>query len=100
MQKDDSITSARAKADSTTKDENIFVSSHDTKPNVVGSQCHGTSIERVTKEKQSAWIVKFFRYGYRNGREMNIRIGKFCLRIARHQLALWKNSNPVFNLLY
>jgi hypothetical protein len=56
--------------------------------------------ESVNPEIQSAWIVKCFRYGYRNGREMNIRIGKFCLRIAQHQLAFWKKNDPVFNLLF
>ena len=42
MQKADSIPSDGTKAGSEQKVENIFVSSHDTKPNVVGSQSHGT----------------------------------------------------------
>jgi hypothetical protein len=54
----------------------------------------------VTQKKERGWIVKCFRYGYREGWEMNIRMGKFSLRIARHQFAFWKNSNPVFNLLF
>ncbi|MEZ5034706.1 MAG: hypothetical protein R2796_06935 [Chitinophagaceae bacterium] len=37
MQKADSNSSAGAKVDSSTKDENLSVSSHDTKPDVVGS---------------------------------------------------------------
>lgn len=36
MQKADSNSSAGTKVDSSTKDEDIFVSSHDTKPNVSG----------------------------------------------------------------
>ena len=36
MQKADSIPSVGTKADSEQKDENLFVSSHDTKPNVSG----------------------------------------------------------------
>lgn len=42
----------------------------------------------------------FFKYGYRNGKEINIRIGKFSLRVAQHQFAFWIKSNPVFNLLF
>lgn len=44
--------------------------------------------------------MKFFRYGYRDGMEANFRIGKWTLRVARHQLAFWKNYNPIFNLLF
>lgn len=47
MQKADNIPSDGTKADSSTKDENLQSSSHDTKPNVVGSQSHSTSIESV-----------------------------------------------------
>ena len=46
MQKADSITSAGANADSEQKAEVSTSSSNDTKPNVVGSQCHATEIER------------------------------------------------------
>ena len=46
MQKVDSNSSAGANADSEKKDDNIFVSQHSSKPNVVGSQCHSTEIER------------------------------------------------------
>ena len=49
MQKAESIPSDGTKADSEQKVENIFVSSHDTKTNVVGSQSLGTSIESVTQ---------------------------------------------------
>lgn len=45
MQKADSNSSAGYVADSSTKDDNLQSSSHDTKPNVVGSQSHGTLIE-------------------------------------------------------
>lgn len=44
--------------------------------------------------------VKYFRYGYKNGREINIRMGKYELRIAQHQFAFWKYNDPVFNLLF
>ena len=48
MQKVDSNSSAGATADSEQKVENIFVSQHSSKPNVVGSQCHGTlSFEQI-----------------------------------------------------
>ena len=48
MQKADSITSAGANADSEQKAEVSTSSSNDTKPNVVGSQCHGTlSFEQI-----------------------------------------------------
>ena len=40
----------------------------------------------------------YFRYGVKNGREINFRIGKFGLRIAQHQFAFWVNMNPVFDL--
>ena len=42
----------------------------------------------------------YFKYGYKNGKEINIRTGQFSLRIAQHQFALWVNSNPGFNLLF
>lgn len=42
MQKGDSNSSAGANADSQPKDEVTTSSSNDTKPLVVGSQCHGT----------------------------------------------------------
>lgn len=41
MQKDDSVPSAGAKADSTTTDQDMQSSSNDTKPPVVGSQMSG-----------------------------------------------------------
>ena len=42
----------------------------------------------------------FFRYGYKGGKEINIRIGQSCLRIARHQFAFWVGYNTVINLLF
>ena len=56
MQKAESIPSDGTKADSEQKVENIFVSSHDTKPNVVGSQGHGTLIEPMTDEQRLSKI--------------------------------------------
>lgn len=44
--------------------------------------------------------IKTFKHGYRNGWELNINVGKYCLRIARHQLAFWKNYDPIFNKLF
>lgn len=43
---------------------------------------------------------KFFRFGYRDGAELNIRFWKYTLRIARHQFAFWVKYDPVFNLLF
>ena len=41
--------------------------------------------------------IKTFKNGVGNGWEINF-IGKvFNLRIARHQLAFWKNYNPIVN---
>lgn len=44
--------------------------------------------------------LKYFSHGYKNGKEINIAIGKYSLRIATHQLAFWKNHDAVFNLLF
>lgn len=44
--------------------------------------------------------IKTFKHGYKNGWEMNIHLGKFSLRIARHQFAFWRNYDPFFNLLF
>ena len=54
MQKDDSKGQAPTAADSEQKDQDLFVSQHIAKPNVVGSQCLGTEKESVNPEKQSA----------------------------------------------
>lgn len=43
--------------------------------------------------------VRFFRRGYRSGWELNIIGRVWNLRIARHQVALWKNQEAVFNFL-
>jgi len=45
MQKADSIPSDGTAADSEQKDEDLFVCQHSSKPDVVGSQSHGTSLE-------------------------------------------------------
>ncbi len=42
MQKDDRKSPCRTEADSGQNDENLFVSQHNAKPLVVGSQSHGT----------------------------------------------------------
>jgi len=44
--------------------------------------------------------IKTFKHGYRNGWEVNFFAGNFSLRVARHQLAFWKNHNPIVNLLF
>ena len=55
MEKDDSITSAGAEADSEPKAEVTTSSSNDTKPNVVGSQCTPMSLEKANQLIQSAF---------------------------------------------
>lgn len=54
------------------------------------------------KEGQvKSWLsYSYFKYGYRNGREVNFCIGQFSLRIAQHQFAFWVKNDPVFNLLF
>lgn len=47
MQKDDNKSQARTEADSEQNGQDLFVSQHNAKPPVVGSQCHGTLIESV-----------------------------------------------------
>jgi hypothetical protein len=45
--------------------------------------------------------IKTFNWGYGGkGFEINFTVGKYCLRIARYQFALWKNMNPIFNFLF
>lgn len=46
--------------------------------------------------------IKYFKKGlaYKNGRELNIQIGKLQLRLASHQFALWNEYNPIFNFLF
>ena len=55
MQKDDSIPSAGAEADSEPKAEVTTSSSNNTKTNVVGSQCTSLSLETSSKLIQSAF---------------------------------------------
>lgn len=44
--------------------------------------------------------IKTFKHGYKNGWEINF-IGKTLnLRIAKHQLSLWKKCNPILTLLW
>lgn len=44
--------------------------------------------------------VSYFRYGYRNGREINFTIWPLSLRLARHQVGLWFSYRPIFNILF
>ena len=39
-------------------------------------------------------------YGYKNGREFGLMIGRVQIRAARHQFALWVSEQPMFNFLY
>lgn len=43
--------------------------------------------------------IQYHRYGYKNVRELNIHVGSWQFRVARYQLALWRNCEPVFNFL-
>lgn len=43
--------------------------------------------------------VRFFRRGYRSGWELNIIGRVWNLRIAQHQVALWKHQRAVLNFL-
>lgn len=44
--------------------------------------------------------IKVFKHGVGNSWEINF-IGKIWnLRVARHQIALWKNYDAVFNKLF
>jgi hypothetical protein len=45
-------------------------------------------------------MIKYFPYGYKGGKEANLIVGKFVLRIATHQFAFWINEKTVFNLLF
>ena len=44
--------------------------------------------------------TSYFKYGYKQGKEVNIKIGQYVVRIARFQIAFWKNEKTVFNLLF
>ncbi len=44
--------------------------------------------------------IKTFKFGYKNGWEINFTGKKYTFRIARHQLAFWENYDPIFNLLF
>jgi len=41
--------------------------------------------------------IRFFKHGVGNGWELNLIGKRYNLRIARHQFALWKNHEAVFN---
>lgn len=44
--------------------------------------------------------VRWFRNAaYGGGWEFNLVGRVWCFRIARHQIALWKNYKPIFNML-
>lgn len=57
MQKDNSNSSAGAGADSEQNDQDLSVSQHSIKPNVVGSQCHGMEKESVQPIKEFGHFV-------------------------------------------
>ena len=42
--------------------------------------------------------IRTFKNGYKNGWELNLIGNVFNLRVARYQLAFWKNYNPIINL--
>lgn len=42
-------------------------------------------------------FLRFFKNGVGGSWELNIFIGKYNIRIARHQFAFWKNLNSIFN---
>lgn len=44
--------------------------------------------------------IRFFKYGVGNGWEVNFIGHRYNLRIARHQLAFWKNYEPIFNISF
>lgn len=46
--------------------------------------------------------LRFYKKGlaYKGGWEFDLILGKYELRIAQHQFALWGNYNPFFNLLF
>lgn len=41
--------------------------------------------------------VRFFKHGVGNSWELNFIGTTYNLRIARHQIAFWKNYNPIIN---
>lgn len=41
--------------------------------------------------------VKYFKHGVGNSWELNFIGTTYNLRIARHQIAFWKNYNPIIN---
>jgi len=52
----------------------------------------------IEVSKSKFMSVSFFKNSaYRGGFELNIILGQFNLRIARHQFAFWKNYEPIFN---
>jgi len=60
------------------------------------------STPKVTEVSNSKFMsVRFFKNSaYRGGFELDIIVGQFNLRIARHQFAFWKNYEPIFNYTY
>jgi hypothetical protein len=44
--------------------------------------------------------IKYFKNGIGNSWEINFIGETLNLRIARHQIALWKNYKPVINLQF
>lgn len=56
--------------------------------------------QAIPTEKRKFLKISFFKNGYKNGKEFNIRIGKYSLRIAGHQFAFWINYDAVFNVCF
>ncbi len=44
--------------------------------------------------------IRTFKHGYKNGWEVDFFFGKLNIRIARHQFAIWRNYNPIIDLLF
>jgi hypothetical protein len=49
------------------------------------------------KIKLNKMKIKFFKHGVGNSWELNFIGTTYNLRIARHQIAFWKNYNPIIN---
>lgn len=43
--------------------------------------------------------IRFFKHGIGNSWELNFIGKKYNLRIAKHQIAFWKNNEAIFNFL-
>lgn len=55
---------------------------------------------RIADGKLKGGFIRFFKHGVGNGWELNFVGKKYSLRIARHQLAFWKNYESIFNFSF